>query len=140
MSAPRNPAAVVEALHAAFNARDIEALVALFADDYDSVQPAHPDRAFAGAAQVRKNWSTVFDGVPDLRSELVDSAVDGDTAWSEWRWRGTHTDGSAMDMVGVIVLGIRDGRIATGRLFMEPVEQHGPGIDAQARRMAGRDA
>ncbi|MEA2291236.1 MAG: hypothetical protein QOF17_256, partial [Solirubrobacteraceae bacterium] len=83
--------------------------------------------------------STVFDGVPDLRAELVGSAVDGDTAWSEWRWRGTHGDGSAMDVAGVIVLGVRDGRIATGRLFMEPVEPDGPGIDAQARRMAGRD-
>ena len=53
------------------NAHDIDAFVALFAPDYDSVQPAHPDRAFTGSEQVRKNWTEIFAGVPDFRSELV---------------------------------------------------------------------
>ncbi|HEX5622323.1 MAG TPA: hypothetical protein VFX51_28115 [Solirubrobacteraceae bacterium] len=34
-------------------------------------QPAHPDRAFRGADQVRENWSAIFDSVKDFRSELV---------------------------------------------------------------------
>jgi hypothetical protein len=38
-------------------------------------------------------------------------------------------------MAGVIVLGIRDDRIARARLYVEPVEQAGAGIDAAVRDM-----
>src|SRR3954468_3948425 len=85
-------ARLVGRLHAAMNARDIEAFVACFADDYDSVQPAHPDRAFRGREQVRANWSAVFTGVPDFRADLVRIDAVDDTVWSEWRWEGTQTD------------------------------------------------
>ena len=125
---------VVERLDAAFNARDIEAMVALFAPDYDSVQPAHPDRAFTGREQVRQNWSAVFAGVPDFRSELVRTCADGETVWSEWRWQGT-----GLDMAGVIVMGIRDEQIAWARLYVEPVEQAGAGIDAAVQQMTGEE-
>jgi ketosteroid isomerase-like protein len=47
------------------NAHDVEAFVSLFADDYDSLQPVHPDRAFQGRDQVRANWSAVFSGQDD---------------------------------------------------------------------------
>ena len=53
---------IAERLAAAMNAHDIDAFVACFAPDYDSVQPAHPDRAFTGSEQVRKNWSEIFAG------------------------------------------------------------------------------
>jgi ketosteroid isomerase-like protein len=133
------PSLVVERLDAALNAHDLEAFVDCFHEDYASEQPAHPDRAFGGRDQVRDNWSAVFDGVPDFRSELVRTAADGDTVWSEWRWRGNHSDGTPLDMAGVIVFGVRDGRIAWARLYVEPVEQAGAGIDAAVRRMAGRE-
>jgi hypothetical protein len=107
-------------------------MVALFAPDYDSVQPAHPDRAFSGREQVRENWSAIFAGVPDFRSELVRRCAEGDTVWSEWRWQGTE-----LDMAGVIVMGIRDEQIAWARLYVEPVEQAGAGIEAAVRRMSG---
>jgi hypothetical protein len=84
---------VVERLNAAMNAHDIDAFVACFAEDYESEQPAHPDRAFRGNEQVRANWSAVFEGVPDFASELVAAAAVGDTEWSEWRWHGTQPTG-----------------------------------------------
>ena len=55
---------LVRRLHAATNAHDIEAFVGCFAEDYDSTQPAHPDRAFRGRDQVHANSSAVFTGVP----------------------------------------------------------------------------
>jgi ketosteroid isomerase-like protein len=128
---------VVERLNDALNARDIEAFVALFAPDYDSVQPAHPDRAFTGREQVRENWSAIFDGVPDFRSELVRACGEGETVWSEWHWQGTQAGGAALDMAGVIVMGIRDEQIAWARLYVEPIEQAGTGIDAAVQRMTG---
>jgi len=125
---------VAERLAAAMNAHDIDGFVDCFADDYDSVQPAHPDRAFRGRDQVRANWSAIFAGVPDFRAELVRADAVGDVEWSEWHWQG-----SGLDMAGVIVLGVRGGRVAWARLYVEPIEQ-GDGIEAAVRDMAGDDA
>jgi SnoaL-like protein len=59
----QTPLGVVAALARATNAHDIEAFVALFSEEYDSEQPAHPDRKFRGRDQVRANWSAVFSGL-----------------------------------------------------------------------------
>jgi ketosteroid isomerase-like protein len=128
---------VVERLNAAMNAHDIDAFVDCFDEQYESEQPAHPDRAFQGRDQVRKNWSAIFEGVADFRSELIATGASGETEWSEWRWQGTQPDGSALDMAGVIVGGVRDGRLRWARLYVEPVERGGAGIDAAVRRMSG---
>jgi ketosteroid isomerase-like protein len=133
------PREVVAALAEAMNARDIDAFVSLFSEDYDSEQPAHPDRRFRGRDQVRANWAAVFSGVPDFRADLLASAVDSDTTWTEWHWHGTHADGSRLDMVGVIVMGVRNASISWARLYVEPVEAAGEGIDAAVRQMSGRE-
>jgi ketosteroid isomerase-like protein len=119
------------------NAHDIDAFVDCFDEEYQSEQPAHPDRAFRGRAQVRQNWSAIFEGVADFQSELVATAATGELEWSEWRWRGTQSDGTSLDMAGVIVCGVRDGRLMWARLYVEPVEQTGAGIDAAVRDIAG---
>ena len=128
---PRSPLAVAVALEEAMNAHAIDAFVDLFAEDYDSEQPAHPDRRFRGREQVRANWSGIFAGVPDFRAELVATAADGETVWTEWRWHGT-----GLEMAGVMVMVVTDGRIAQARLYVEPVEQ-GEGIEAAVREMSG---
>ena len=128
---------VAERLADAMNARDIDAFVACFDEQYESEQPVHPDRAFRGRDQVRLNWSAIFEGVPDFRAELVRDDVAGDVEWTEWRWRGTQENGSALEMAGVIVAGVRDGRWAWARLYVEPVEQAGAGIAAAVRDMTG---
>jgi ketosteroid isomerase-like protein len=130
---------VVERLQTALNAHDIEAFVACFDGGYDSKQPAHPDRGFRGREQVRQNWSAIFESVPDFRSELVRAEGSGEVEWSEWRWQGTQPDGTRLDMAGVIIGGVRDGRLIWARLYVEPVEQAGAGIEAAVREMAGED-
>jgi ketosteroid isomerase-like protein len=127
---------IADQLQAAFLSRDADRLAALFAEDYDSRQPAHPDRAFTGRAQVRVNWSAVFAGVSDFTAELVSSSADGDTVWTEWAWHGTRADGGRLEMAGVILLGVRDGLIAWARLYVEDVDT-GAGIDAAVRHMSG---
>jgi hypothetical protein len=86
---------------------------------------------------VRRNWSAIFEGVPDFTAELIAASAEGDTEWSEWRWRGTQSDGTALDMAGVIVGGVRDGRLRWARLYVEQVEQGGAGIDAAVGDMSG---
>ena len=131
------PLAVIERLAAAQNAHDIDAMVACFAEDYESEQPAHPDRAFRGSAQVRANWSEIFAGVPDLRAELLRSAVDGETVWTEWRYTGTQEGGGRFDVAGVIIAGVRDDRIARARLYLEPIDDAGAGIEDAVHEWSG---
>jgi hypothetical protein len=86
---------------------------------------------------VRENWSAIFEGVPDFRAELVATARDGETEWSEWRWRGTQADGTELDMAGVIVCGVSGGLISWARLYVEQLEEEGAGIDAAVREISG---
>ena len=112
------------------NAHDLDAFVACFAPDYRSEQPAHPGRAFSGDEQVRANWTGVFAGIPDFHAELLASATTAEgVEIGEWRWEGTHVDGAPFAMRGVTVMGIEDGRLAWGRLYMEVIEQDGAGIE-----------
>ena len=115
------PSHVLGKLQRAMNDHDLEGFVANFHDDYRSEQPAHPERAFGGRAQVQENWTAMFGEMPDFRAELIRSSVDGDTVWAEWLWQGTRRDGSPLQMSGVTVFGVRGGRIAWGRLYMEVV-------------------
>jgi hypothetical protein len=123
-------------LLAALNAHDLDAFVECFASDYRSDQPAHPDRTFEGREQVRENWTSVFAGIPDFQAELLTSGLLEDTVEiGEWRWRGTHIDGTRFEMRGVTVLGIEGAHIAWGRLYMEVVERDGADIDEMVREV-----
>jgi ketosteroid isomerase-like protein len=125
-----------ERLLDALNSHDLDRLVDCFHADYRSEQPVHPDRGFGGSEQVRENWGRIFDGVPDFRAELLREAeVDGEI-WGEWQFSGTRKDGAELRMAGVIISGVRDGRIAWARLYLGDVET-GEGIEAAVRRMSG---
>ena len=104
-------------------------------ESYRSAQPLHPGREFGGRAQVLENWSSVFEGVPDFTSELVASAVAGDTEWGEWEWRGHHVDGTPFAMRGITIFVVKNGLITEGRLYMEPVELGGGDIDASVQEL-----
>ena len=75
--------------------------------------------------------------MPDFRADLIATAVTDDAVWSEWRWRGTHADGSRLDMAGVIIFGMRADSIEWARLYVEPVDQDGEGIEETVRDMSG---
>jgi ketosteroid isomerase-like protein len=128
--------AIAARLAEALAGRDADRLAELFTDDYDSRQPAHPDRAFVGRDQVRANWTAIFAGVPDFTPELLGASRDGDTVWSEWAWHGTRGSGEPMEMAGVMVLGLRDDLISWARLYVEDVDA-GAGIEAVVRHIAG---
>ena len=131
--------AVVQRLLAAINAHDLEAMVACFADDYVNEWPAHPQRSFRGSEQVRRNWSEIFAGVPDLRARLPQLSVDGDTVWTEWDLAGTRRDGAAFLMRGVSIFRVAHDRLASVRFYLEPVEETSGDVDANTSRLVGAD-
>ena len=133
------PREVIDRLTAAQNAHDLEAVLACFHEDYRSEQPMFPARTFQGIDQVRKNWSALLASIADLHAEIVRSAVDGDTVFVEIHWTGTKADGTPFEERGVIIMGIREDRIAWGRLYADEVQRDGADIDAVVGRMAGTD-
>ena len=126
---------LLERLTEAQNAHDAELFASCFADDYRSDQPAHPGRRFSGRAQVLDNWSSVFAGVPDFRAELLATCRDRDVEWGEVHWHGHHSDGAVFAMCGVIIATVRDERIASARLYVEPVEQRDEDIGAAVQQL-----
>jgi ketosteroid isomerase-like protein len=130
-----SPLALQERLTEAVNRHDLEALAACFAPDYRSEQPLHPDRAFVGREQVRKNWSRIFEDVPDMQAEVIRATSDDETVWAEWRWSGTRLDGEQVDIRGVTIMGVEDDHIVWGCLYMVPVQGEGRGIDAAGKEM-----
>ncbi|MEA2630017.1 MAG: hypothetical protein QOE66_236 [Chloroflexota bacterium] len=129
--------AVVTRLRDAMNAHDLETLVDVFDPDVVSETPAHPQRTFRGADQVRRNWEQIFAGVPDLHADLLDAVVKGDTVWAEWDWRGTRRDGSPHRMRGVTILRLKGTRATSVHFYMEPVDEGGPSPDEAVRRIVG---
>ena len=114
----------------AFNTHDIESLIRCFEDGYYSEQPVHPARNFQGQEQVRKNWASNFNEMPDFSAQLLRHAVSNSSIWAEWEWQGTRRDKSRLLMRGVTIMGVQGGKIAWGRLYVEPVEVSGKGIEA----------
>jgi ketosteroid isomerase-like protein len=130
------PSQVLARLSAAMNHRDLAAFVECFDPDYESEQPAHPDRRFRGRAQVERNWAAMFAGLPDFRVEVVRTAATDDTVWVEWKWTGSRADGTQLDARGACIFGVRAGRLAWGRLYMEDTES-GAGVEAAVASLAG---
>lgn len=134
----RDPSALVDRLVQAINEHDLEALVACFADDYVNETPAHPQRGFRGSEQVRRNWTQILAGVPDIRARVPRAAVDGSTLWTEWEMSGTRRDGAAFRMRGVVIFGVADATATWARFFLEPVECSSGDANAATHRAVGR--
>jgi ketosteroid isomerase-like protein len=129
----------VEQLVGATNRHDLDGLVACFADHYENQTPAHPARGFRGRGQVRRNWEEIFAFVPDIRAELLASAIDGETAWAELDMSGTRADGTPLHMRGVVIFGVGDGLAQWARFYLEPVDESSGTVDDARRQQVVRE-
>jgi ketosteroid isomerase-like protein len=132
------PPEMVERLLQATNDHDLDGLVGCFAEDFENETPAHPGRGFRGKGQVRRNWEQIFAFVPDLHAEVLRSAVDGETVWTEWEMTGTRRDGSAHCMRGVVIFGVRDRVAQWARFYLEPVDLGAGSVDDAVREQVVR--
>lgn len=119
---------LIEQMRVALDAHDLDAFVEFFHDDYVGERPLYPGTPPSSKADVRGNWAEVLRDVPDLRVEAPAAIEDGNTIWAEWRAYGTARSGAMLEIRGVIIFGIRDGRVAWSRMYLEPVEQEGRAI------------
>lgn len=110
----------------AFQACDVEAVVACYADDAVNLQVAAGEPA-VGVEQIRKDTAEFFQGFPDAWSRVENLMSDGD--WAAWEWRGGGTfagefygnqpTGKTFEIRGCGFFNFRDGKIVYQRGYWD---------------------
>src|SRR6266542_6304765 len=78
------PNEVVKAFHGAFVSRDVDALMALYADEAVNHQVA--EEPLRGKEAIRRGFEEFFRAFPGETTELLNLFEDGE--WGIWEWRG----------------------------------------------------
>jgi steroid delta-isomerase-like uncharacterized protein len=119
-------ATTLEAFLDAFNAHDVDAIMACFSDDCVMDMPRGPGpggRRLVGKAQVREGVQSRFAGIPDVRYDDGRHFVCGDRGVSEWTLRGTHVTGETIAVRGCDLFEFSsDGKISRKDSFWKIVE------------------
>ena len=105
---------VVRRFGAAWEAWDLEAIMALMADDavFESTGPAPDGRRIEGAAAIRAEWEAMFRDTRDASFTFEEAFLSGDRATARWVFAWTNDDGSPGHVRGVDVIRVREGKIA----------------------------
>ena len=99
----------------AFNAHDLDAIMALFTEDcvFDAPRgPAPGGHRFVGKEQVRKGFQARFDGIPDVQWVDGRHFASGDRAASEWTIRGTKATGEPIEVRGCDLFELSGGKFS----------------------------
>jgi ketosteroid isomerase-like protein len=109
-------ATTVRALNDAVNARDREAIVALFASD-GVFRPGASGASFAGPAAIADALFGFLGAHKSGQFETVHEVFAGDEAYYEWRWVGVTNQGEPAESHGCDYFLIRDGKVAVRSTF-----------------------
>ena len=119
--------AALTELCAAFNAHDLDRIMALFSDDCVLEMPRGSQpwgSRFEGSASVRTALASRFAGLPDVHygdeEHFVDEAAS--TGMSKWTLTGTSTDGVRTQVRGCDFYTFRDGKVVRKDAYWKIVE------------------
>ena len=130
--------AAIERMFAAFMAKDMDAVLALFADDAVMLDPHYPVREMRGKAAIRQGLEWAFRNIERPGLTLRRLLADGDGVMAEVDTNHVFRGGMAVHFPQVFVIDVRDGLIR--RLQAYP--PYGPGgvgsLLASATRLAWR--
>jgi steroid delta-isomerase-like uncharacterized protein len=111
----------------AFNAHDLDRIMAFFADDCVLEMPRGRDAwgsRFAGRQAVRDALATRFAGLPDVHygneEHFVDEAAQ--TGMSKWTLTGTTREGKSLEVHGCDFYSFRDGKVVAKDSYWKIVE------------------
>jgi steroid delta-isomerase-like uncharacterized protein len=125
MSDQRATTTLLQTFLDAFNAHDVDAIMACFSDDCVLEMPRGPapgGRRLVGKEQVREGIQSRFDGIPDVRYEDDRHWLSGDRGVSEWTIRGTQRTGEPIEVRGCDLFEFTDGKISRKDSFWKIVE------------------
>jgi ketosteroid isomerase-like protein len=100
---------VVERFNAAFDAHDVDAVMALMSPDcvFEGTAPPDGDR-YQGAADVRRAWERLFEASPAAQFSTEEIFGVGDRVVVRWRY---EWDGGAGHVRGVDLFRVTEGLI-----------------------------
>ena len=104
---------VVRRFGAAWEAWDLDAIMALMSDDavFESTGPAPDGVRLEGAAAVRAGWEAMFSGTKDASFVFEESLASGDPATDRRGLFWTNDDGSAGHVRGADVMRIAGDKV-----------------------------
>jgi ketosteroid isomerase-like protein len=117
---------LMKSISAAFNSRDVERIVALFAEDGVFCLSRGPEpvgRTLAGKAAIRKALADRFAQIPDMRWENEEYILASDRAISIWTVRGKSAEGEDLNYQGCDIYTFnKEGKIGHKNTFWKQVE------------------
>ena len=98
------------ALLDAFNAHDVDAIMAFFTED--CVLDTPREQRMVGKEEVRKGFQARLDGIPDIVYADDRHFASGDRGVSEWTIRGTQANGEPIEVRGCDLFEFTGDRIS----------------------------
>jgi ketosteroid isomerase-like protein len=105
--------AAVDRFNDAFNAHDVDAVMAAMTVDcvFESTSPPNGSR-HEGQAAVRTAWEEFFAASPTAHFDAEDVITTGDRCVVQWRYTWRSDDGTEAQIRGVDVMRVREGKVA----------------------------
>jgi len=114
-----SPKTVVENRFAAVRRHDVEAIVALYADDAVETSPAFCTER-GGPQGARRTYSELFQAFPAITDDVTSFVVDGERVAVQFTVRSRKTDGSyAFEVPLANFLVVRHGRIVRDDTYFD---------------------
>jgi hypothetical protein len=110
---PEKLRSIAERWLACFERRDLDGLLALYADDATHTSPKIPERTLRGKAAMRAWWQSSFDRLPSLRYVPTAITADARRVYMEYVRK---LDGQP-DLAVAEVLDVEGGIIVASRVF-----------------------
>ena len=111
---------LIDRLVAAYNARDTDALVALYDPDVTYWSPL--DGTQEGIAEVRAQIDELHATLPDEQMEAQTVITDGEVIVVEFVSTGTSPAGNPYAIEFTEVFELRDGKIGSIKVYLDPLE------------------
>ena len=118
--------ALLQAINAAFNSRDVDRIMEFFAEDATFLMARGPEpdgRRVHGKAAIRTVLADRFTVITDMRWGHIDVFICGDRAVSVWMVTGTGTDGEKLNYRGCDIYEFRGDKILNKDTYWKLVEQ-----------------
>ena len=116
---------ILERMVDGFNRHDLDAIMALFAEDCVFESPRGPEpwgRRFEGRAAVREGLGARFAGIPDVHYGDGRHFISGDRGVSEWTLTGTTVDGEKLAVRGCDLWTFRGDEVVVKDAYWKIVE------------------
>src|SRR5262249_44812853 len=124
MDNPPTPQLMKE-INAAFNSRDVDRIMAFFADDCTFLMARGPEavgRRVHGKDAVRRVLADRFKVIPDMRWDHVDAFICGNRVVSVWMVTGQGKDGERLNYRGCDIYEFRGDKILNKDTYWKLVE------------------